>query len=230
MPHICLAVKLRFMKKIFKNNGLSIVFLSIFIISLVGQFFTGYAYHNEELTQDGHSAITIYQYLYSGHFIQATFENWESEFLQMALFIVLTIFLYQKGSSESKKMDEKEEVDREPSASKPGAPWPVKKGGFILKIYKYSLTIAFVILFIFSFGLHFYGSLKDENEQLALKGMPAITATDYVGESRFWFESFQNWQSEFLSVFAIVVLTIFLRQKGSPQSKPVDAPDNETGE
>ena len=218
------------MKKFFRNNGLSIVFMSLFIISLIGQFFTGFAHHNQERMQDGQSEISLYEYLFSGHFIQATFENWESEFLQMALFIALTISLYQKGSSQSKKIDEEEEVDREPSASAPGAPWPVKKGGFVLKLYKHSLTIAFVILFILSFILHFYGSLKDENEQLALKHMPPVTATGYMGESRFWFESFQNWQSEFLSVFSIVVLSIFLRQKGSPQSKPVDAANDETGE
>ena len=218
------------MKKFFKDNGLSIVFMLLFIISLIGQFFTGYAHHNQERMEDGQTGISVYEYLYSGHFIQATFENWESEFLQRALFIVLTISLYQKGSSESKKIDEEEEVDREPSSSTPGAPWPVRKGGFILKLYKHSLTIGFVILFILSFLLHFYGSLKDENEQLALKQMPEVTASEYIGESRFWFESFQNWQSEFLSVFSIVVLSIFLRQKGSPQSKPVDAANDETGE
>ena len=218
------------MKKFFKNNGLSIVFLLLFMISLIGQLLTGYYHHNQERIEEGHNGLTIYEYLHSGHFIQATFENWESEFLQMALFIVLTISLYQKGSSESKKIGETEEVDREPSTSRPEAPWPVKKGGFILKLYKHSLSITFVILFILSFLLHFYGSFKDENEQLLLKGMNPVSATQYIGQSRFWFESFQNWQSEFLSVFSIVVLSIFLRQKGSPQSKPVDAADDETGD
>jgi hypothetical protein len=216
------------MKKFFKHNGLSIVFLLIFIISLVMQCLTGYNHHNQERMEEGENELTIYQYLHSGHFIQATFENWESEFLQMALFIVLSISLYQKGSSESKKIDEEEEVDREPSASRPGAPWAVRKGGFILKIYKHSLTIAFVVLFMCSFILHFYGSLKDENEQLLLKGMATVSGTQYIRESRFWFESFQNWQSEFLSVFSIVILSVFLRQKGSPQSKPVDAANDET--
>ena len=81
-----------------------------------------------------------------------------------------------------------------------------------------------------SFVLHFYGSLKDENEHLALKGLPPENISEYITSPRFWFESFQNWQSEFLSVFAIVVLSIFLREKGSPQSKPVDAPHSQTGE
>ena len=136
------------MKKFFKNNGLSIVFLFLFMISLVAQYLTGYYHHNQERIEEGQNELTIYQYFHSGHFIQATFENWESEFLQMALFIVLTISLYQKGSSESKKIGETEEVDRQPSTSRRDAPWPVKKGGFILKLYKHSLTITFVILFI----------------------------------------------------------------------------------
>jgi len=147
--------ELNFMKKVFKNNGLSIVFLLLFMVSLVAQYLTGYYHHNQERIEEGQNELTIYQYFHSGHFIQATFENWESEFLQMALFIVLTISLYQKGSSESKKIDEKEEVDRQLSASRPGAPWAVRKGGFILEIYKHSLTIAFIVLFICCFILHF---------------------------------------------------------------------------
>ena len=103
------------MKKIFKNNGLSLVFLLLFVIALTGQFFAGYAEHNKERNEGGQHSLSVPEYIYSGHFIQATFENWESEFLQMALFVVLTISLYQKGSSESKKPGEKEEVDREPS-------------------------------------------------------------------------------------------------------------------
>lgn len=218
------------MRKFFHNNSLSLVFLLLFILALAGQFFTGYAHNNKEREEEGQGPLTLGSYLQSGHFIQATFENWESEFLQMALFVLLTIFLYQKGSSESKKCEGEEEVDREPSPTRKGAPWPVRKGGFILAIYKHSLTIALLILFLLSFLLHLYGSLKNENEQLAAKEMPAESLGQYIKESRFWFESFQNWQSEFLSVFAIVILSIFLRQKGSPQSKPVDAPNDETGE
>jgi hypothetical protein len=148
----------------------------------------------------------------------------------MALFVVLTVSLRQKGSSESKSADEPEEVDREPLAGRTGAPWPVQRGGVILKVYENSLSIALFLLFALSWLLHLYGSLKDENEQLILKGKAPETLSAYMGDSRFWFESFQNWQSEFLSVFAIVVLSIFLRQKGSPQSKPVDDPDGKTGE
>jgi hypothetical protein len=218
------------MRSFFKNNGLAIIFLGLFIISIAGQFFTGFNEHNKQRKEDGQEPVSMEAYITSGHFIQATFENWESEFLQMALFVLLTVSLRQKGSSESKKMDEPEEVDREPSPHRKDAPWPVYKGGILLSLYKHSLSLVLGLLFVLSFVIHLSGSLKDENEQLALKGLPPETVGNYLTESRFWFESFQNWQSEFLSVFAIVVLSIFLREKGSPQSKPVDAPHSETGE
>ena len=173
--------------------------------------------------------LNMGQYLFSGHFLQSTFENWESEFLQMAMFLIFSMFLYQKGSSESKDPDKEEEVDKEPNPRKKDAPWPVKKGGLILGIYKHSLCYSFTLLFIFSFLLHWYGSLKDYNEEQLLQGKATETAMQYLSNSRLWFESFQNWQSEFLSVFSLVVLSIFLREQGSPQSKPVDASYSETG-
>ena len=215
------------MKKFWRNNSLSIVFFLLFLLALIGQLYTGFNQHNKERKEDGQSTISLSSYFRSGHFLQATFENWESEFLQMALFVVLTISLRQKGSSESKSF-EPEEVDREPSPTKKDAPWPVRKGGWVLEVYKHSLTIALGLLFIVSFAVHLYGSLKDENEQLMQKGLPAESIGGYIASPRFWFESFQNWQSEFLSVFAIVILSIYLRQKGSPQSKPVDASHSET--
>lgn len=218
------------MKTFLRNNGLSVCFFLLFVAAFVGQIIFGFEEYNKDLLENGASTITLLSYFSTGHFIESTFENWESEFLQMALLVVMTIFLQQKGSSESKDFDKEEEVDREPSANKKDAPWPVKKGGLILAIYKHSLTISLFLLFLLSFVAHFYGSLKDENEQLSLKGMPLETASDYITDSRFWFESFQNWQSEFLSVFAIIVLSIYLRQIGSSQSKPVDAPHMETGE
>lgn len=205
-------------------------FLFLFFSALVGQFYTGFKEHNKERVEEGQPEIAPVKYVTSGHFIQATFENWESEFLQMAMFVVFTVFLYQKGSSESKKIEEEEEVDREPDPNKKDAPWPVRTGGIILSLYRNSLSIALGILFLPSFFVHLYGSLKDENEQLATKGMPPVEMFSHMSSSRFWFESFQNWQSEFLSVFTIVVFSIFLRQKGSSQSKPVDAPNSEMGE
>lgn len=218
------------MKNFLRSNGLSICFFILFAGALAGQIIFGFEEYNNELTEQGGATVTLSSYFYTGHFIESTFENWESEFLQMALLVVLTIFLQQKGSSESKDFDKEEEVDREPLASRNGAPGPVKKGGWILMLYKHSLTLVLVLLFALSFILHFYGSLKDENQQLSLDGKALKTASQYITDSRFWFESFQNWQSEFLSIFAIIVLSIYLRQIGSSQSKPVDAPYMETGE
>jgi hypothetical protein len=216
--------------KFWKHNGLSITFLILFLISIAGQVFTGLKEYNSEREEQGVSEIGLREYFGSGHFLQSTFENWESEFLQMGLFVVLTIFLYQKGSSESKDPDGKEEVDRKPNPRRKNAPAAVKKGGVTLAVYKHSLSIALFLFFLLSFLLHWYGSLKYYNEEQAQKGEATVSGIDFLSHSRFWFESFQNWQSEFLSVFAIVIFSVFLRQKGSPQSKPVDAPHSETGE
>lgn len=218
------------MKQFFKNNGLSIVFFLFFVIAIFLQAYNGWKEYNQQMMEEGQQQISISQYLTTGDFIEAVFENWESEFLQMALFVSLSMFLYQKGSSESKDPDkEKEEVDREPNPKKKDAPWPVKAGGLILSIYKHSLCYILYLLFILSFCLHWYGSLEQFNRQQILKGMPTESAMEYLSNAKFWAESFENWQSEFLSVFAIVILSIWFRQKGSPQSKPVDAPHSETG-
>ncbi|HSD07424.1 DUF6766 family protein [Flavobacterium sp.] len=218
------------MKKLIKDNSLSLAFLLLFIISIALQIIFGLKEYNKFLIENDAPAVDIVSYLQSGHFIESTFENWESEFLQMLLFVVFTIFLQQRGSSESKDFSKEEDVDQEPSPDRKDAPWPVRKGGFVLAIYKHSLSIALFLLFLLSFVLHFYGSLKDENKSHILKNESLETAANYIADSRFWFESFQNWQSEFLSVYAIVVLSIYLRQIGSSQSKPVDAPNSETGE
>lgn len=214
----------------FRINSLSLVFLLLFFVSLGGQAITGWKEYNEEMQEDDGQMVGFSKYLSTAHFAEATYENWESEFLQMALFVVLTIFLYQKGSSESKDPDKEEEVDKVPRYKKKGAPWPVLKGGLVLKFYEHSLSMALTFLFLLSFAAHFFSSMKDYNQVQTLKHLPAETAAQFISNSKFWFESFQNWQSEFLSVLTIVVLSIYLRQKGSPQSKPVDAPHSKTGE
>ena len=212
----------------FYKNGLGLVFVTLFIVTLLAQAITGFYEHNAELEQDQAAAIAFLSYLQSGHFISATFENFESEFLRMSLYVLLTVSLRQIGSAESKSLDEPEEVDREPKAS-PDAPWAVKKGGWILKLYSNSLSIVFGLFFLVSWALHLYGSWQNHNVEQVIKHLPRDTMWNYLGEPEFWFETFQNWQSEFLSVAAIVFLTIYLRQKGSPESKPVDAPYMETG-
>ena len=211
------------------KNSLSIAFLLLAFLSLAGQAFMGLQQYNDFLADHNHQIVTLFQYFSTGHFIQATFENWESEFFQMGLFIWFTAFLKQKGSSESKKIGIKEKVDREPKNHK-NAPWAVQKGGFILSVYKHSLTLSLLLLFLVSFVLHWYGSNKDFNQIKMMEGKSTESMFAYLSNSRLWFESFQNWQSEFLSVFAIIFLSIYLREFGSPQSKPVDAPNSETGE
>jgi hypothetical protein len=150
-----------YMIRFIKNNSLSLTFLVLFVLALAAQVFTGWSEYNKENRQEGAAMVSLPEYLQSGHFIQSTFENWESEFLQMALFVIFTIWLKQKGSSESKKFDGQNEVDKEPDPSQPDAPWPVKQGGLILTFYKSSLTIVLFLLFVLSFLMHFYGSLKD---------------------------------------------------------------------
>lgn len=211
------------------RNGLSIVFISLFVIALIAQAIFGWKQHNQELEELGGTTLGLGQYLTSGHFFSATFENFQSEFLQMALYVVLTISLRQIGSAESKDLVKPEEVDREPDPNKEDAPAPVKHGGWRLRVYQHSLSIAFVILFVVSWIGHLYGSFTDFNEQQMLHGKPQEDLAGFLTEPEFWFETFQNWQSEFLSVASIVILSIFLRQKGSPESKPVDAAHMETG-
>lgn len=213
----------------FYRNGLSIVFVALFLVALVAQAFFGWKQHNEELTQLGGNEIAFAAYLSSGHFFAATFENFQSEFLQMAMYVMLTISLRQIGSAESKDLEKPEEVDREPDPFKKDAPRPVKRGGWRLKLYQNSLSLAFVVLFIGSWLGHCYGSFVDYNEQQILQGESPKNLAAFLAEPDFWFETFQNWQSEFLSVASIVIFSIFLRQKGSPESKPVDAAHMETG-
>ena len=213
-----------------RENGLSLTLTAMFLVSIAAQLGFGLHAYNEERSHAGFAAVTLGTYLASGHFLEALFENWESEFLQMGIFVVLSAKLFQKGSAESKAL-EGGETDEDPRLYKkdPKAPWPVRRGGWVLALYENSLAIAFVLLFAFSFVLHAVGGYFNVNEENLARGRPPQTFGEYWTSSQFWFESFQNWQSEFLAVLAIVVLTIFLRQRGSPQSKPVAAPHSETG-
>ena len=211
------------------RNGLTLALVGLFLFSITGQIVAGWKEYNHEREEFHRGPVTLNAYFNTGHFYQTTFENWESEFLQMGTYVLLTIWLRQQGSSESKHLDKKEEVDRDPDPSKKDAPLPVKKGGILLAIYKNSLSGAFIALFLISFVLHACGSFKNYNEEQVFQGKQTIPFEVFIKESRFWFESFQNWQSEFVAVISIVVLSIFLRQHGSPESKPVDASHKETG-
>src|SRR5687767_14587539 len=219
------------MKRIFRNNGLSIVLVVLFLVFLWAQSVAGYKHYNQEQVEHSQPTVTYGEYLMGNHFLEATMENWESEFLQMFAFVVLTIFLYQKGSAESKDPNKEEEVDKDPRRSKKkDSPGPVKQGGVILKLYEHSLSLTFLLLFLASLVLHAVGGAGDYNEEQREHGRTEMVSTwQYMGTSRFWFESFQNWQSEFLAIAAMVIFSIYLRQRGSPESKPVDTPHHETG-
>ncbi len=214
-----------------RAHGLSLTLAVLFLTTMVGQTLTGHRVFNEDAREHGDAPVTLVAYLTSGHFYEATAENWESEFLQMAFYVLLTVFLYQRGSSESKKIGQEEAVDRDPrlSRDKPGAPWPVRRGGWVLRLYENSLSLAFLVLFIGSFALHALGGAAAYNQDAAAHGEPQLSTLAFVGSAQFWFESFQNWQSEFLSLVAMVILSIYLRQRGSPESKPVDAAYDDTG-
>ena len=219
-------------RKILRENGLSIILLLFMLLSLGGQAVTGMFAYNEEQQEHGQPTLDLISYLATSHFLEATMENWESEFLQMFAFVVLTACLFQKGSAESKDPDKQEPVDRDPrkSRNKKDAPWPVRKGGAILTLYEYSLSLIFLLLFILAFTLHAVGGAREYNQNQQEHGnYEQLSTFEYIGTPRFWFESFQNWQSEFLAVAAMVILSIFLRQRGSVESKPVDSPHSETG-
>lgn len=215
----------------FRDHALLIVCLTIFVLCMVGMVASGYEVANTDRLDHGATPLTLAGYLTSGSFAEATFENWESEFLQMGAYVVLTIFLFQKGSSESKPIGEHTAHDDDPRHAKitPETPWPVRRGGVALVIYENSLAIFFFALFALSFWFHAVGGASAYSEEQAMHGMPGVTPIEYLGTAQFWFESMQNWQSEFLAVAAIVGASVFLRQRGSPESKPVATPHHETG-
>jgi len=221
-----------YLRTLWHYHGLSISLLALFLVSMLGQTWAGWYAYNEEQRSHQQPEATLAEYLGTGHFGEATFENWESEFLQMAFYVVLTVWLFQIGSSESKRPDVVELVDLDPrdSPRKDRAPWPVRRGGLTLRLYENSLSLAFGLLFLISLTLHATTGVHHFNQERIEHGEPPVGTWTYATSSQFWFESFQNWQSEFLSLAAMVGFTIVLRQRGSPESKPVDAPYFETSD
>ena len=219
------------MQRFFRDNGLSLVLLALFLLFWGAQSYTGWQVENEDREEHEQPALTYPAYLQSGHFIEATFENWESEFLQMGVYVLLTAVLYQKGSAESKSLDGPEEVDQDPREAqhRPGVPWPVRRGGWVLALYEHSLSLALLGLFAGSFLLHAAAGAREYSHEQILHGQPAVSMLGYMASSQFWFESFQNWQSEFMVVAVLAGAAVFLRQRGSNESKPVAAPHAETG-
>jgi hypothetical protein len=158
--------------RFFYNNALLLVTFVLIVSALVGQVLTGWHDNNDDFQQMGLTALTLPQYLHSGHLLEATFENWESEFLQMGVYVVLTIWLRQKGSPESKKLDEPEDVDQQPNPRKPCAPWPVRQGGGWLRLYQHSLSLALFGLFFGALYLHAKGGAIVYNIEQAHEGQP----------------------------------------------------------
>ena len=211
------------MTKFLRDNGLTIVLATMFFLSVIGMIWSGHAAYNEELGDHGAPAIGLLTYMASGDFLSALFENWESEFLQMSAYVMLTAMLFQRGSAESRDPDDPERpADELPPAIR-------KRNPFRSWLYSYSLGIALALLFSASFVLHFWGSMAASNEEAIRHGGHVQSIVSYLLDPKLWFESFQNWQSEFLSTAVLVVLSIFLRHKGSPESKPTSAANSETG-
>jgi hypothetical protein len=213
-----------------KDHGLALANAALFIAFFIGMVLTGASSYSSDQVEHGQQPVTVVQYLGTGDFMEATFENWESEFLQMGSYVVLTAFLFQRGSAESKPFTgaEQDEDPRDAAVTR-STPWPVRRGGIWLALYEHSLLILFAVLFVAAFLLHAIGGAAAYDAEQLAHGQPGVGFPGYLGTSQFWFESFQNWQSEFMVITVMVVASVWLRQRGSSQSKPVAAPSHQTG-
>lgn len=200
-----------------RDNSLTIALMALFAVSLIGQAVAGWQTAMEEARQHGEAAEGLWAYVRGGEFLSALFENWESEFLQMAVYVVLTAQLFQRGSAESRDPDD------------PGRPNDEPQPGLLGVVYAHSLGLALTLLFLGSFWLHAINSVRRAEEEALRHGEAPPGFVEHLGSAQFWFESFQNWQSEFLSTAVLVVLSIYLRERGSPESKAVRDPIAKTG-
>jgi hypothetical protein len=211
-------------------NGLALTMFAAFIVFLVLQAVFGWQVRNEDLVQAGQAPDAFWHYLGTGHFGEAVFENWESEFLQMGSYVLLTSYLVQRGSAESKPVDQVDRKGDFPEQSTNQSPRWSRRHDLRQVIYRNSLSAVMLAFFVLSLLAHVLGGTAEYNEQQALEqGAPPISVAQFIATPDFWFQSMQNWQSEFLAVGSLVVLSIFLRQHGSPESKPVTAPHRHTG-
>jgi hypothetical protein len=217
----------------FREHALSTLFGVIFLLALAGQAFTGFASSNEQQVSDGLTRVTLLSYLTSSNFAVDVAENWQSEYLQFALYILVTVGFVQKGSTESKKPGEEgtgsdEEAKVGPFAQ-PDSPAWAKAGGIRRVLFSNSLLAVMLTIFVLSWlAQSIAGQVAFNEEQLASLEAP-ITWPEYLVSPDFWSRTLQNWQSEFLAVGSMAVFSIYLRQRGSPESKPVGAPHEETG-
>ena len=221
------------MKTALRNNGLSLFFGLIFLLALLGQGLTGHALFNEEQLAAGLDEISLGQYLMSSNFAVDVSENWQSEYLQFLLYITATIWLVQKGSPESKELDktglesDQEQLVGEYSNAKSPA-W-ARTRGWRLTVFSNSLAAIMGLIFLLSWFVQSVAGNSAYNEEQLRNFQQPVEWGEYVVSAEFWNRTLQNWQSEFLAVGSMVVLAIYLRQRGSPESKPVGAAHDATG-
>ena len=215
-----------------RDNALSIAFGAIFVLALAGQSVAGWLENNERLQQHGMPAEGFGSFITSSEFVVDVAENWQSEFLQFFLFIAATIWLVQRGSPESKKPgDEGPGTDEEQLVgehARPESPAWAKARGIRQTIYSNSLLLVMGAVFLLSWLAQSLAGTVVMNAENAEHGQPPIGWIEYLGSPDFWNRTFQNWQSEFLAVGAMIALSMFLRQRGSAESKPVGAPHHES--
>ena len=221
------------MKKALRDNGLSLFFGLIFLLALVGQGLTGHALFNEEQIAAGLEEITLGQYLTSSGFAVDVSENWQSEYLQFLLYIIATIWLVQKGSPESKELDqtglETDEEQLVDEYSNQKSPAWARVSGWRRTLFSNSLGMTMGLIFILSWLVQSIAGTSAYNEEQLKNFQQPVSWAEYLVSPEFWNRTLQNWQSEFLAVGSMVVLSIYLRQRGSPESKPVGSAHDDTG-
>jgi hypothetical protein len=221
------------MRRFLRENSLSIVFLLMFLAALCGQAVAGHADFNEQQVRHGDPAISMGRYLVSSDFGTAVMENWQSEYLQFTLMILLTVWLLQRGSPESKELDQSGgESDQAqmvgPYAQRNSPRW-AKVDGIRRTIYENSLVLVMGTIWLGTWFAQSVTGLTQYNSERLDHHMDAIGWSHYLGRADFWEKTLQNWQSEFLAVGSMAILAVYLRQRGSPESKPVGAPHAATG-
>jgi hypothetical protein len=227
------------MRRFLYSNGLSVFFLVLFLLALGGQAIAGHAEYNEEerahaeVNQQQPQEISLGRYVTSSNFAQAVTENWQSEYLQFVLFILATTWLIQRGSTESKKPGEEgresEQRQKLGGYAKDDSPGPAKRrGGIVRALYSNSLLIVMGLIWLGSWFAQSVSGWSDYNAQQLEHAQPRVDWLSYIATPQFWESTLQNWQSEFLAVGSMAIFTVYLRQRGSTQSKPVGAPHHET--
>ena len=221
------------MRRFLRENSLSVFFFAIFAVTLLGQSLAGQRAFNEEQLAHDEPTISWARYLVSSDFGGAVMENWQSEFLQFTLFILATVWLVQKGSNESKQLGEagleSKQRQRLDGFAPENAPRWAKVRGLRRRLYENSLVLAMSAIFLATWTAQSLSNWTQFNEEQTAHGEAALSWGSFVLRADFWERTLQNWQSEFLAVGTMAVFTIYLRQRGSPESKPVGAPHEETG-